>query len=339
MVEQNTENNLCTKCQRSFAIESDFNDHLKSHIFASDQSDTKAIHERYLNLLTKIHTEQFQCDVCDKYFCNKENLKRHVSAHFEGTPTDRIALYTENSVNSETYLETFIENDNSAEQWESYDLEEDKQELVLEFDENEDIISNDIQEDEKKQYPCYQCPEYFDNKNDLEKHVKNHEKGFPCTQCSKSFPSFEKLRYHTKTHTISKPFICEHCLKAFSLKVYLNRHMKLHAEEKPYSCGDCDRTFAFKNSYLKHIQSHKEKIYTHTCDRCAKAFTDIKSLKCHMVVHSGVKPHLCTVCGRRFVRNFQLMEHMRVHTGEKPFGCSECGKTFTQASSLNLHKK
>uniref|UniRef100_A0A3Q4GRJ1 C2H2-type domain-containing protein n=1 Tax=Neolamprologus brichardi TaxID=32507 RepID=A0A3Q4GRJ1_NEOBR len=99
-----------------------------------------------------------------------------------------------------------------------------------------------------------------------------------------------------------------------------------------------------------------------TCKNSGKGFTS--TLKCHEVIHSGIKKHLCDQCGSSFTTTghlktnkqtnvctgekpykcrhcdknvSSLRRHEKIHKGLKPFACIFCSKTFRQATQLKTH--
>lgn len=72
------------------------------------------------------------------------------------------------------------------------------------------------------------------------------------------------------------------------------------------------------------------------CKECGKGFPTLGLLKCHKIVHSGVKGH---VCESSFTNAGSLRRHKRIHTGEKPFKCRHCEKSFTSSGHRTLHER
>ena len=73
------------------------------------------------------------------------------------------------------------------------------------------------------------------------------------------------------------------------------------------------------------------------CDQCDKLFSNISSLKIHLLVHSGEKPLVCDQCDRSFSRATHLKRHKYSHTEEKKFGCDQCEKRFSERATLKSH--
>ncbi|XP_042592069.1 gastrula zinc finger protein XlCGF26.1-like [Cyprinus carpio] len=106
--------------------------------------------------------------------------------------------------------------------------------------------------------------------------------------------------------------------------------------KSPFSCSQCEKTFTCNKNLKCHMVIHTG-IKASSCSQCGKTFTKKRHLKNHLVTHSSEKPFFCSQCGKSFTHKLSLKNHMLIHTGIKPFSCSQCGKSFTQKSSLKKH--
>ncbi|XP_066501363.1 transcription factor Ovo-like 2 [Hoplias malabaricus] len=78
---------------------------------------------------------------------------------------------------------------------------------------------------------------------------------------------------------------------------------------------------------------------TPSCQICQKTFSNARTAKRHLKIHSNFKRYSCEFCGKGFNDTFDLKRHVRTHTGVRPFKCTMCNKAFTQRCSLETHLK
>ncbi len=88
-------------------------------------------------------------------------------------------------------------------------------------------VKNDKESDPSKQFPCKNCPKFFNRKDTLEKHIiLLHSTSQLCTRCNKEFNDKMTLQIHQK----SCSYRCSSCDKTFKHKRNLLEHMKVHSD-------------------------------------------------------------------------------------------------------------
>ncbi|KAM4603543.1 uncharacterized protein ACJ7VT_018243 isoform 1-T3 [Polymixia lowei] len=159
---------------------------------------------------------------------------------------------------------------------------------------------------------CRRCGNQFNNKEQLEEHMKSHakEKPYSCPDCGKRFINQSYIQVHQRIHTGEKPFLCSQCGKGYHTASSLKLHEMQHSGDRPFACSLCGKRFRINSYLMAHYQTH------------------IKD-----------RPFLCSVCGKGYTRAEELKVHHRLHTGERPYQCGECGKSFIYRQGLRQHQR
>jgi KRAB domain-containing zinc finger protein len=146
--------------------------------------------------------------------------------------------------------------------------------------------------DEKRAFPCPQCPVSFVCINQLERHLMSHKptRDYKCNQCTKTFKDPEVHKRHLKRHAglIARKFVCTFagCDKRFHQKFTLDNHILTHTREKPHKCMYCEAAYAQKYDLTKHLKVHVgDRIYSCTFEGCDEAFRLQVELKEHYAIH------------------------------------------------------
>ncbi|KAE8283144.1 hypothetical protein D5F01_LYC18545 [Larimichthys crocea] len=102
-------------------------------------------------------------------------------------------------------------------------------------------------------------------------------------------------------------------------------------------CPACGMVCQSPEELVTHLKDGHNQ--THHCNICGKTFANIRCLRLHKRIHTGVREFKCQECDKTFYRKANLTVHMRTHSGEKPYHCDVCGKAFSQSQNLTIHKR
>ncbi|KAK6628453.1 hypothetical protein RUM43_002268 [Polyplax serrata] len=192
---------------------------------------------------------------------------------------------------------------------------------------------------EERPYVCDQCGQSFKWSNVLKVHMQWHrqEKNFLCSECGKKFTAKKNLLEHLNIHTGKRPFTCEHCNATFVQLSAYSKHLYLHNEgTKIHKCDKCHKSYSHAHMLRQHLLRHTG-LRPFECPKCQCSFKSQSDLWCHSKTHQD-KQYGCHVCGRKFSLSKTLRDHMVLHTGIKHFcPAPGCGKTYTQRFSLTKH--
>ncbi|CAL4140758.1 unnamed protein product [Meganyctiphanes norvegica] len=138
-------------------------------------------------------------------------------------------------------------------------------------------------------------------------------------------------------------FLCTQCgykcLKKGALKKHLKKHEVKNIEgialPKPVMCDICGKMVKSQKSLKVHLLSHSGETYP--CPQCEKIYKSKYALRHHALTHTGVKNVECPDCGKKYFAKKQLSNHIsKVHRG-KQFLCTTCGKSFKSNDLLKEH--
>lgn len=75
------------------------------------------------------------------------------------------------------------------------------------------------------------------------------------------------------------------------------------------------------------------------CQKCAKQFADINTLKSHEITHEEGCKFLCNICGEHFDKASALRDHLVIHRSDdiKLHHCEVCDLVFPDEQSLKEH--
>ncbi|KAJ3608758.1 hypothetical protein NHX12_023288 [Muraenolepis orangiensis] len=72
------------------------------------------------------------------------------------------------------------------------------------------------------------------------------------------------------------------------------------------------------------------------CPHCNYIAKHRRTLKRHLIIHSGVRSFSCDICGKLFTRREHVKRHSMVHMKDKKYKCMVCKKIFMLAASVGI---
>ncbi|XP_078543236.1 zinc finger and BTB domain-containing protein 10 [Lissotriton helveticus] len=72
------------------------------------------------------------------------------------------------------------------------------------------------------------------------------------------------------------------------------------------------------------------------CPHCSYVAKYRRTLKRHLLIHTGVRSFSCEICGKLFTRREHVKRHSLVHKKDKKYKCMVCKKIFMLAASVGI---
>lgn len=198
------------------------------------------------------------------------------------------------------------------------------------------------------------CSSSFCDFAALEGHLLSHcnddEKKFMCDICGILFESKENLAKHLPNHNKEKKHKCDHCSADFidssSRKIHMRRHKP--GNEVLIKCELCDSVFLNSNLKRHHLRRvhgvylatlKKSDHRRHICDICKKSYKSATGLQCHYKIHTGERNLQCQYCSATFVLKLLKDRHELHHKPgrEVLLKCDLCEGEFLGSMLLNSH--
>ena len=148
---------------------------------------------------------------------------------------------------------------------------------------------------------CPHCSNEFTNKKAYVNHLASHVRARPfvCDKCGFSTRLKGKLKCHIGLHRVSEtPFLCNECGQTFHTQYDYQEHLEGHQKQEKkaryrkilkqrdkgsFLCPECGAHFDSKQNLQKHCRKHQLKSEDVTCSVCRQVFSEVPSLRYHMV--------------------------------------------------------
>jgi hypothetical protein len=141
-------------------------------------------------------------------------------------------------------------------------------------------------------------------------------------------------------------FVCMYCKESYQTYNLLVEHLSSRICQNT-SCNICNRQFDNIRKYKAHMYNHKKqddetvkkKEKKLMCEECAKEFTNVFTLNCHIeATHRRVERDdivfKCNYCNEQFKAHMDMIEHNKIHRTK----CEICGKVFESRRRMVAHR-
>lgn len=208
------------------------------------------------HIVTHSTIKPFHCQICDKAFKTKVEVRLHSNVHKAEKP------HSCDHPSCESKFKT-------------------KQEL------KRHQISHI-----PKRFKCSICFKSLRDKKSLNRHEDLHAKyphklfsdaprrlkNFECDSCHKIYNNRTNFRRHVSSvhiNALTRPFTCDRCGKTYKSKDEVKKHLLVHFGSKIYKCTICQMSFKRGFGLNKHLKVHKKRNETDRMEESTKQGTGI----------------------------------------------------------------
>lgn len=199
----------CSICDKDFLIESELDEHIKSHNIPANES--------------KI----FKCRQCMKVLPTKAGLKLHILTHYKDT-----LKYKCNEPDCDKVFTCAGSLDMHLVR--AHNKRTEECHICNKLFSNKYKLERHIKTVHLRLYThiCPICGKLILDSTGFQRHLASHSdlKPYKCDQCTLAFKIKADLTVHLRVHTGERPFKCTVCQRTFTCNSNLHKHMRSHGE-------------------------------------------------------------------------------------------------------------
>lgn len=271
-----------------------------------------------------IQERKFKCQMCNKSFDHKSNLRRHIVSIHDKVKKFKCKLCAQ-MYRYKWNLKYHVKQHKGPKIYTCYKCNKAfalKSNLVKHIKHHLEDVNQ-----------CKICYEVFQEKETLEEHVKSHQnRRFKCpgASCERIFTSLTRMRNHIDMkHENENLYKCKKCQKVFSDETCHYLHGITHT--KFFRCSECEKRFANEDIMRQHFRNYHEKEEAYVCNYCYDSFGTKTTLVDHF--HDHQIPHMCNHCFFMFPDE----ESLRSHDCTCCFTCPFCHRKYKIEKHLERH--
>ena len=225
----------------------------------------------------KVADEKLFCDICKKKFTSRQGLKKHEEGQEHIKRLNGGTVPEKIQPDGEGMFPCVLCNKKFKHRWSLKEHQKTKEHVRRINGESFDTDDEKVQPDEDGKFSCSECDKKFSVRWQLKRHMEFHTGGTNCEACQMTLSNFHSLKRHKQSQ--------EH-LRNLRGEPAESRNENSPDGDETFSCNDCDKTFDQKRSLKQHVIIHTGELRA-KCDECELTLSNKQSLKRHKGLKHG----------------------------------------------------